>query len=247
MWHPLQRVKVRIAGVCLLAAASLCHATSASAEAVGSPASILKKGKWTFGLGGSALPARDLNGGATATMYQFGHFRGYGLTDRLSIYGKIGVAYLEVEDSSIKKRSSSSATNRFDANVLSSVQLKGRLFESRNKSWEWDGSLQYVDIRKRHRGKNDGRWHEWQFATSVAKSFNRLKPYLGLKYNTVSFHFKVRENNELLQQGTYEEDQPIGLFLGTDFYFGRYEDVIVNVEGSSLNGTEVSVAVAYTF
>lgn len=247
MPHTLQMGKVWIAGLCMMVAASLCHATSASAEAIGSPASILKKGKWTFGLGGSALPDRDLKGDATATVYQFGHFRGYGLTDRLSIYGKIGVAYLEIEDSSIKKRTSASATNQFDANVLSSVQLKGRLFESRNKSWEWDGSLQYIDIRKRHRGKNEGRWHEWQFATSVAKSFNRLKPYLGLKYNTVNFQFKVRENNELLQQGTYKENQPIGLFMGTDVYFGRYEDVIVNVEGSYLNGTEVSVAVAYTF
>ena len=243
----LQGGTVWIMGLVMMVASSLCHATRASAEAVGSPASILRKGKWAFGLGGSALPAKDLRGDATAMVYQLGHFRGYGLTDRLSIYGKIGVAYLQVDDSSIKKRNTSSTTNRFDANVLSSVQLKGRIFESRNKNWEWDGSLQYVDIRARRRDKNVGRWHEWQFATSVAKSFNRLKPYLGLKYDTVKFHYKVRENGELLQQGTYKENQPIGLFLGTDVYFGQFEDVIVNVEGSYLNGTEVSVAVSYTF
>ncbi|MBI3330860.1 MAG: hypothetical protein HYZ96_01960 [Candidatus Omnitrophica bacterium] len=217
------------------------------AEAVGSPASILKKGKWAMGLGGGVAPERSLKGNAEALVYQFGHFRGYGLTDWLSVYGKIGLAYIAVDDPSIVKVSDRNSTNDFDANVLSSVQLKGKLFEHKRTGWEWDGSIQYVDMRKRHKGKNEGRWHQYQFATSLAKPFGPLKPYVGVQYSIVDFTFRVREQGTVLRQGRYEEDSPVGFFVGTDWYVGRSEDVILNVETSYLDGAEVNVAIAYTF
>lgn len=224
----------------------LCHAPDLSAEAVGSPAGILKKGKWVMGLGGGFLE-RNLKGDAKAKVSQGGHFRGYGLTDWLSVYGKIGLAYLSVDDPSIVKASEVLTTNDFDFNVLSSVQLKGRLFEHKKTGWEWDGSLRYVDMRKRHEGKNEGRWHQWQFATSVAKPLGPLKPYAGVQYSIVDFTYRVREHGSLLRQGTYEEEGRKGIFFGTDYYFGRSEDVILNVESSYVDGAEVNVAIAYTF
>jgi len=217
------------------------------AEAVGSPASILKKGKWAMGLGSGVAPERSLKGNAEALVYQFGHFRGYGLTDWLSVYGKIGLAYIAVDDASIIKASDPNSTNDFDANILSSVQLKGKLFEHKRTGLEWDGSIQYVDMRKRHKGKNEGRWHQWQFATSVAKAFDRLTPYVGVQYSFVDFTYRVRENGALIRQDRYEEDNPLGLFFGTDWRFGQSEDVILNIETSYLDGAEVNVAIAYTF
>lgn len=217
------------------------------AEAVGSPASILKKGKWAMGLGTGVIPKRNLKGNADALVYQFGHFRGYGLTDWLSVYGKIGLAYIAVDDPSIVKTGSPSATNRFGFNVLSSVQVKGKLFEHERTGLEWDGSVQYVDMRKRHKGGNEGRWHQYQFATSVAKSLGSLKPYAGVQYSLVDFTYRVRENGTLLRQDKYEEDSPVGCFFGTDWYFGRSEDVILNIETSYLDGAEVNVSIAYTF
>jgi hypothetical protein len=218
-----------------------------AAEPVGSPASILKKGQWAMGLGGGAVLDRELDGSAKALVYHGGHFRGYGLTDRLSLYGKLGLAYLEVDDASIKKTKSSSTQNSFGRNLLSSVQLKGRLWQNAKKTWEWDGSLQYVDIRARHKGKNEARWHEWQFATSVAKSFGRVKPYAGAKYSMLNVKYRVRENASLIKQDTYEEDNPLGFFLGTDCYFGEHEDVIVNVETAFVDGVEITLAVLYVF
>jgi len=217
------------------------------AEPSGSPASILKKGQWVMGLGGGSLVKREMKGNAEATAYNVGHYRGYGLTDRLSLYGKIGAAYLEVDDATIIKASDPSATNDFGLNVLSSGQVKYKIFEDANQTWEWDGSLQYVDIRKRHTGKNEAQWHEWAFATSVARAFGRIKPYLGVKYSVVDFQYKIRENGQLLQQGHYKEDGPVGVFFGTDAYFGEEEDVLINVESTYLNGAEVDVAIAYTF
>lgn len=231
----------------LVMACILCRPPELVAEPVGSPSSILKKGQWAMGLGGGAVLDRKMSGDAKALVYHGGHFRGYGLTDGLSLYGKLGLAYLEADDASIKKANSSSTTNSFGRNLLSSVQLKGRLWQNAKKTWEWDGSIQYVDIRARRKGKNEARWQEWQFATSVAKAIGRLKPYVGVKYSMVDMRFRVRENGSLLTQGTYDEDAPVGFFLGTDYYVGEQEDVIVNVETSYLDGAEVAVSIAYTF
>jgi len=225
----------------------LCPAHDLAAEAVGSPASILKKGQWAMGLGGGALLGRGLKGDAEATVYQGGHFRGYGLTDGLSLYGKIGGAYLEVDDASIKKTNDPSSTNSFGAAMLVNVQLKGRIWEHAKTGWEWDGSIHYVDIRARHRDDNDGRWHEWVFATSVAKAFGRVKPYVGIKLSIIDFDFKIRQNGSLLQQGDYKQDGLVGAFLGTDVSFGESEDVILNIETSYTDGAEITASIAYTF
>src|SRR3989338_2963447 len=75
----------------------------AFAEPIGSPASILKKGKWMMGLAVSASPERALDGG-DATVYAVGHSRGYGLTDWLSLYGKIGGASPQGDEHSTAQR-----------------------------------------------------------------------------------------------------------------------------------------------
>ena len=188
-----------------------------------------------------------LNGQGKVSFYQLGHFRGYGLTDRLSFYAKIGGVYLQVDDPSIKKSGNSSSTSSFGGNVLLSGQLKAKLWESANTQWEWDGSLQVVEIRARHRGRNEIRWHEWDVATSVARSFGRVKPYVGVKASLVNALFHVRKNGEVLKQGRYKLDVPVGPFLGTDVYFGEHEDVVINVETSYVSGAEVGMSMSYTF
>jgi len=199
-----------------------------------------------MGLDGGGLVERDLGNDATGSLFQVGHFRGYGLTNWLSLYGKIGAAYLDIDDPSIRKTNSASTKNRFGVNVLVDIQAKVKIWEHATRGWEWDGSLQYVDIRRRHKGKNEGRWHEWQFGSTVAKSFGRVKPYVGAKISLIDMHFKVRENGNLIKQGRYN-DEGIGPVVGTDIYFGEAEDVILNVETSYVNGADVSVAVSYTF
>lgn len=221
-------------------------ASWAFAEPVGSPAGILKKGKWAMGLGGSGLQ-RGLTGSSEALIYQAGHFRGYGLTDRLSLYGKIGGAYLEVEDPSILTTDSPTGKHSFGAGVMVGVGLKGKIWESATKGWEWDGSVQYVDVRARHRTDNDGHWREWVVATNVAKSVGRLKPYGGLKVSIIDFDAKIRQGSRLLKQEAYEADTRVGPFFGTDVYFGDQEDVIMNVETSYLDGVEVTLAIQYLF
>ena len=217
-----------------------------AAEAVGSPAGILKKGQWLMGLDVGGLFGRGLKGDASAMIYQAGHFRGYGLTDRLTLYGKIGGAYLAVDDPSIKK-TDGSTTHRFNAGIVVDVGLNGRLWQNAKKDWEWDGSLHYLDIRAKHRNGDDGHWREGVLATSVAKSFGRLKPYVGAEYSMVHMSFKIRQNGALLQQGKYQAASRAGPFFGVDYTWGRAEDVTLNIESAYLDGFGLNVAVNYTF
>jgi hypothetical protein len=131
--------------------------------------------------------------------------------------------------------------------MLVSIQVKSKIWEHPKTGWEWDGSLQYVDLRARHRTDNDGHWREWVFATSVAKSLGRFKPYLGLKYSVIDFDAKIREHGNLFVQRTYTDEDRVGLLFGTDCYFGASEDVIINVESSYLNGPELDLAIKYLF
>ena len=238
-------------GVCLLLTADCLlltvNASPVWAESVGSPASILKKGQWVMGLMGGALTGRGFRGDAEATVASGAHVRGYGLTDRLSVYGKIGAAYLEVDDASILKTGDPDTSNSFGANVLTGAQVKVKFWESRSRRWEWDGSLQYLDLRGSRKGKNEARWHEVQGASSVAVALGRWTPYLGLTYSIVNMTYRVRENGALLKQGRYRQDHPVGIVYGTDIAFGESEAVVVNVEGGFSDGHEVAMTVAYTF
>ena len=225
----------------------LACSPSVVAEMVGSPAGILKKGKWVMGLSGGGTTGRQMSGDGQTTLYHGSHYRGYGPTDRVSLYLKLGAASIKIDDPGIIKANNPSTTNNFGGNFMTGVQLKGKLFESPRWRWEWDGSLQYLDIHTRHKNKNELRWHEWQIATSVAKELGRVKPYIGVKYSLTDVLYRVRQNGKLLKQGHYHEQTRVGLFLGTDYYFGDSEDVILNLESAYQDGPEFLVSLAYTF
>jgi len=223
------------------------HAADATAEPVGSPASILKKGKWIFGLITGGFPARKLDGGADTRLFQIAHYRGYGLTDWLSLYGKLGVAYMSLDDPLVVKEGGSTL-HQLGANLLSGGQVKVRILKSQKYQWEWDGSIQYTDVRLRsRRGRNEVRFHDWQFATSLAKSLGKLKPYVGIKYSSVDSLFRIHQEGVLRKQVEHHSENPLGFFVGTDVYLGQYEDVVINVESGYVDGAEVAVAVAHYF
>lgn len=233
--------------IALTGALLVCRLPVSFAESVGSPAGILKKGRWVMGLAGGGTKGREMSGDAETTITHGGHYRGYGLSDRVSVYLKLGGAFIEIDDPGIKKTNDLDTTHSFGTNFMTGLALKTKFFESAAHRWEWDGSLQYLDLRQRHKGKNELRWHEWQLATSVAKEMGRAKPYLGLKYDMVNAFYRVRQNDQLLKQGRYKEKTRFGFFFGTDCYLGESEDVILNIESAYQDGPEVTVSLAYTF
>ena len=211
------------------------------AEPMGSPASILKKKQWVFGLSSGGFFGRGMDGGTDVSVFSIGHYRGYGLTDRLSLYGKIGGAWIDINDAVTTTKQS------LGGNILASAQLKTRIWNSPSRRWEWDGSAQYVYMHAKRRQKSQGTWKEMQVASSVACALGRFKPYLGGKVSVAELGYLYRKDGAIVQQGTYKSDNPIGAFFGTDIAFGEEEQMVINIESGYLNGPELDFSVNYVF
>ena len=238
MPHRSTRRFVRV----ILALVLCCSvAPLASAEPVGSPASILKKKQWVFGLAGGGLFGRGMNGDSDVSIYSIGHYRGYGITDRISAYLKLGAGWMSVADAV------SGQDQSLGGNVMASGQVKTRLWQDKRQKWEWDGSLQYVYIHARHKDDNEGRWSELQGSTTVGRNIGRFTPYLGMKVSLASLKYTYRTGSRITQQGKYKGENYVGPIFGTDIRIGQGEQVTFNVETAYVNGPELDLAVAYTF
>ena len=213
-------------------------------ESVGSPADILERGQWVMGLGGGGWWHRTMRGGARVSVFGGEHFRGYGLTNRLSLYGRIGAVDLQVQDSAFSSNPGSS--NGFGANLLASAQLKAILWQNTRRDWDWDGSAQYLFIGAPHkRSGNQANWNEWQFATTLAKSFGRFKPYAGIKLSLLSFEYT--QHGQTTQHGTYKPDGIVGPVVGMDWTVGEDRNTVLNLEGSYIHGADLNLALTRKF
>jgi opacity protein-like surface antigen len=229
----------------VLLAVALLGAAAAHAESIGSPATVLKKGEWLMGMASEFVLGRQVDNGADLFMYGAGHSRGYGLTDWLSVYGTIGAAHVSAEDSTIVTSSGTSGTHGFGLSVLLSGSLKARLLQ--RDTWELDAALRYTDLRARRKNKNELRWHHVQLAGSVAKSLGRMKPYAGGMVTLLNVKYRIRDNSTTIKQDRYRHDTPVGMFLGTDVYFGEEQDVVLNVEATFADGPGLGASISYKF
>ncbi len=165
------------------------------------------------------------------------------MTDRLRLYGKPGAAYLDVHDTSFP----TTARSGFGANLLMSGQLKAKLWQNARKDFLWDGSVQYIYIGAPHKRKgNQARWNEWQFATRLAKTFGRLEAYLGVKLSFLQVYYRLRNQN-IQTSSRYRPDSLVGPFLGLDCHLGENADTILTIEGSYLQGAEITIAISKRF
>ena len=109
--------------------------------AVGSPAGRLEKGQWMFGADADGWGRKLILGGETqdAVVATGSHFRGYGLTEWLSVFARIGGAYMRVKDPGVTTRD---ATDSFGGNVLLGAGMKARLWHAPRHQLEWDAAAQ---------------------------------------------------------------------------------------------------------
>ncbi len=221
----------------------LLAARAAYAEPSGSPSRILQKGQWEMELGGSGLSQRTMKGGAKVTVYAGSHARGYGLTNRISIYGKIGAAYARTDDSSIP----TNISNSFGTNLILGGQLNANLWRTATGSWEVDGSVGYLYMGSPHkRNKNQMNWNEWQLTTSVARSLGHLKPYAGIKLSVPHIDYQLR-TDKVTTHARYQPKGIVGPLLGIDWSFGEDQLTLLNLEGSYIGGAEVDLVLTKKF
>ncbi len=219
---------------------------SVQAAPVGSPASLLEKGQWDFTLEGAYLSERPMESGGD-TNYHVNvthgyHSRGYGLTDRLTIRGRVGGTYGYLYDETI---AGAQGETSLSGGLGLGLQLQGIIFENEKHGFEWDGSGQFLYMRSHHKrtGKANADWYEWQVSTCIAKAIGRIKPYVGVKFSTVDLDYDDGKGN----QTSYGEDGAVGPFVGTDIYIGEDRDIVINLEAGFFLGDEFYAAVRYKF
>ncbi len=221
----------------------LLVARAAYAEPSGSPSRILEKGQWAFDLGGSGLWKRAMKGGAKVSVYEGSHARGYGLTNRVSLYGKIGGAYVGNDDPSIP----TNVSNGFGTNLVLGGQLNANLWKTATSGWEWDASVGYQYIGAPHkRSGNQVNWSEWQLTTSIAKSLGSVTPYVGIKFSLPRVVYQLR-TDKVTTHGSYQPKGIVGPLLGLDWSFGKDQTTVLNLEGSYIGGAEVDLALTKRF
>ncbi len=218
----------------------------AQAAPVGSPAGLLKKGQWDFSLEGAYLSERPMETAGDPNYHvnitHGYHSRGYGLSDRLTIRGRVGGTYGYIYDESIAGAQSETSMS---GGMGLGVQLQGIILKNEKYGFEWNGSGQFLFMRSHHKrnGKANVDWYEWQLSSCIAKAIGRIKPYIGVKFSTVDLDYDDGKGN----QTSYDEDGSVGPFVGTDIYLGEDRDIVINLEGSFLLGNELYGALRYKF
>lgn len=218
------------------------------AAQVGCPASLLKKGQWDFAIEGGYIHERPMESEGNPNYHVnigYGsHSRSYGLSDRLTITGRIGGSYGYIYDETITTGQPGAKTS-LSGGLALGVQLKGIIWDDKDKALEWDGSGQFLYLQSHHKrsGKANADWYEWQISTCLAKTFNRFKPYAGVKFSTATLDHDDGKGNKF----SYDEDGSVGLFAGTDIYFGEDKDIVANLEGAFFLGTEAYLGIKYKF
>ncbi len=218
----------------------------AEAAPVGSPVSLLEKGQWDFAIEGGYISRRPMetsaNANYEASIIHGYHSRSYGLSDRLMITGRAGGTQGYIYDESAAGTEDKTSLG---GGLGLGLQLKGIIFRNKDTGLEWDAGGQYLYMRSHHKssGKANADWYEWQFSTCLARAIGRFKPYAGVKFSSVDLEYDDGKGNTT----SYDEDESVGPFIGTDIYFGQEKDVVVYLEGAFLIGDEFYGGLKYKF
>ena len=218
----------------------------ASAAPVGSPAGWLSKGQWDFGLEGGHLSRRAMetsgNANYEASITHGYHSRSYGLHKRLMVTGKLGGTYGHIYD---ETNSQIPVKTSLGGGLAMGIQLKGIIWEKSDSGVIWGVGTQFLYLRahRKKSGKANTDWYEAQISTCLAKTFNKFKPYAGIKFSTVTLDHDDGKGNTV----SYDEADSVGPFVGLDIYLGEDKDVAINLEGSLLLGSEFYGGIKYKF
>lgn len=236
--------------LCVTFLALICFYCQASADSFGTLTTTLKKGQWMMSVEGYnayGIAKRDLeysNGTTEGNYWGVFHGRGYGLTDRINIFGKIGCHTLKVDPNPFKKEEES-----LKGGMTGGLYLKGALLKE-PQSWcelGLGGGFLYCSAHHDNGPKYD--WREWQIGSYVSKEFGRFSPYCGLKYSDLNSTIKFKQKEEDLSSGSIkvESNDKVGAFCGANIYLNKDKDVYLNCEVNFISSLEIGTGLYYKF
>ncbi len=210
---------------------------------------LLEEGKFTLGGEVTWVRDRDMYETETAKVSsdQYLAVLKYGLSDRIMLAGKFGVANLETH-------MAEGETTFFDIGFAYGLGLKGLLY---------DGDFriilggQYFTFKPESGGETTGvmkhayssggdveiEWEEWQGEIAIEKDVEDVVLYGGMKYSNLDC-FQVRKFSTSEIDSTFREQRNVGLFCGFCVPFG--ERFKTNFEVNLLDETAFTVKLSWT-
>ena len=225
------------------------------AESFGTLATTLKKGQWMLNLEGSGTINRDLKyegGKVKSQSWGAYHARGYGLTDRINVFAKIGYQDLNKIDPNPFITYQDDQVDNLKGGVSFGVSLKGLILKEPENPLEVaiGGSFLYTTANFSNGPKRD--WREWQLGTYVSKQFfDRFGPYVGIKYADLNSTLKFKQKEDMGQEVggsmNVSSDKKIGIFVGANVYLNKDKDVYLNCEINFVSSLEFGAGIYYKF
>lgn len=217
------------------------------ADSFGTLSTTLKKGQWMMSVEGYSAVNRDLkysDGSVESTYWGIYHGRGYGLTDRINVFAKVGYHDLRINPNPFKNEEES-----LKGGMAGGFYLKGIILKEPENLFELGigGGFLYCMAHQNNGPKYD--WREWQIGTYAGKKFGRFAPYCGIKYADADASLKFKQKEEDLLAGSInvESDNKIGVFAGTNVYLNEDEDVYLNCEVNFISSIEIGAGLYYKF
>ncbi|RMH59507.1 MAG: hypothetical protein D6679_01700 [Candidatus Hydrogenedentota bacterium] len=213
--------------------------------ALASPVGWIHPEAGRFGVGGEvgAITNRDLewNSGNNVaeidqSVYYVGRI-GYGLTDQVEIYGRLGGADLDLRSTvgGLGWTGTAGGSTEF----AWGVGLQGVIYDA--GTWNLAGDANYF-AHNSHTlnsiGVNDADFWEWQVGLQAQTQFDQFYPYLGVKYSDANIQYTNLSPD-------LEADDNVGVYVGAGFNLsGNWSGYL---EGRFVDETSFGGGVQYRF
>ncbi len=181
----------------------------------------------------------------------------YGLLENLDAYIKLGIADFKMSEN---WRSTTpevgTIKDKAKNDLLWGLGLKGTM--QLEDDWLLGIDTQYLSHRNKFEGQINNisspadsedysgkmKIKEWHVAPYVAKKFDNLIPYLGIKYSDLRIKNEFSTSSNDTEEKRKAEDN-FGIFVGTDYKID--DDWKLNIEGRFLDETAMSLGASCKF
>ena len=198
-----------------------------------------EKQKWVWGTEASFIIDRNLDndeGGTNSNRYFL--TASYGLLSWISLDGKIGFGNINWD------RNRGDNLN-YSTNFAGGYGFRIKGYENEKQGIKSAVGFQHISVHpeaKNQAGdKNEVIIDEWQGSLVISKDIESIVPYIGARYGTLDF---IRRTNEVDRKRIKSEEN-YGIIVGMDWWMNK--STKLNLEGTFLDGEELSFGISYAF
>lgn len=163
----------------------------------------------------------------------------WGVYDWLAVDGKIGFG-------GVTERNGKLPELKYNTGFAGGYGFRIRAY--RNEKWGMRAILgaQHISVHPQDRSVNSDKYEsfldDWQVSATVAKDFDPLTVYAGMKGSDCEIVYKLNKHDKKRVSSKYH----IGLIVGAEAYFFN-KQARVNVEGRFFDETALSTSVSWVF